>query len=82
MTPGFELGILAGETRGVAGLADELIHGPSSGRSARAAPRGGRVFTSSSVREVMPVIAVDDRRYSSREAADALLEALRRAAPG
>ncbi len=38
------------------------------------------VFTSSSVREVMPVIAVDDRSYESRRAAMELLEALRAAA--
>jgi branched-subunit amino acid aminotransferase/4-amino-4-deoxychorismate lyase len=37
-------------------------------------------FTSSSVREVMPVVAVDDREYDEREAADRLQEALRRVA--
>ena len=37
-------------------------------------------FTSSSVREVMPVVVVDDRPYASREAADALQHALREAA--
>jgi branched-subunit amino acid aminotransferase/4-amino-4-deoxychorismate lyase len=40
------------------------------------------VFTSSSVREVMPVVAVDTRAYDSRRAADALQRALRRLAGG
>jgi branched-subunit amino acid aminotransferase/4-amino-4-deoxychorismate lyase len=40
------------------------------------------VFTSSSVREVMPVVSVDGRDYASREAADVLQQALRRLAAG
>ena len=39
-------------------------------------------FTSSSVREVMPVVAVDHRVYDERETADRLREALRRVARG
>ena len=37
-------------------------------------------FTSSSVREVMPVVSVDGHAYESRDAATALQEALRRLA--
>ena len=84
VTPGLELGILAGETRAaLLELADELGYGVELGTfPLERLHAADEVFTSSSVREVMPVIAVDDRRYSSREAADALLEALRRAALG
>jgi branched-subunit amino acid aminotransferase/4-amino-4-deoxychorismate lyase len=38
------------------------------------------VFTSSSVREVMPVVAVDGRPFERGPAAEALQAALRRAA--
>ena len=84
VTPGLELGILAGETRAaLLELADELGYGVELGTfPLERLHAADEVFTSSSVREVMPVISVDDRRYSSREAADVLLEALRRAALG
>ena len=79
---GFQLGILAGETRALLELADELGYGhePGRSRSSGSTPRR-TVFTSSSVREVMP------RSRSTTGgtcacAADALLEALRRAALG
>jgi branched-subunit amino acid aminotransferase/4-amino-4-deoxychorismate lyase len=38
------------------------------------------VFTSSSVREVMPVASLDGRELDSRRAAEALQDALRRLA--
>jgi branched-subunit amino acid aminotransferase/4-amino-4-deoxychorismate lyase len=84
VTPGLELGILAGETRAaLLELADELGYGVELGAfPLERLHAADEVFTSSSVREVMPVIAVDDRRYASREAADILLDALRRAAHG
>jgi len=84
LTPELELGILAGETRaallelaGDEGFAvltgtfrlDRLLE-------------ADEVFTSSSVREVMPVVAVDGRAFDSRRAADAMLRALRRLAAG
>ena len=82
VTPGFELGILAGETRAaLLELADELTV-TSRDAFARAAPRGGRGLHLVVRPRGDAVIAVDDRRYLRREAADALLEALRRAALG
>jgi 4-amino-4-deoxychorismate lyase len=84
VTPELELGILAGETRAtLLGLAGELGYETQTG----AYPlehllAADEVFTSSSVREVMPVASVDGRQYASREAADALQAALRRLATG
>ena len=80
LTPELELGILAGETRAaLLGLAAEEALAVETG----AFPLGrlldaDEVFTSSSVREVMPVVSVDARAYGSRRAADALQRALRR----
>jgi len=79
ITPALELGILAGETRAalielatsIGYETEEGIHGLDRLLAAE------EVFTSSSVREVMPVVAVDDSSYASREAADALQQALR-----
>ena len=82
VTPALELGILAGETRAaLLGLAAEEGYTVETG----AFPLGrlldaDEVFTSSSVREVMPVVGVDAREYDSRRAADALQRALRRLA--
>ena len=81
-TPSLDLGILAGETRATLlqlapglGLAVEegafpveRLHGAD------------EAFTSSSVREVMPVVSVDGHAYAGRDAATALQQALRRAA--
>jgi 4-amino-4-deoxychorismate lyase len=84
VTPALELGILAGETRAaLLGLAAEEGFPVETG----AFPLGrlveaDEVFTSSSVREVMPVVSVDARAYPSRRAADALQRALRRLALG
>ncbi len=82
LTPELELGILAGETRAaLLGLAQEEGFAVETG----AFPldrllAAEEVFTSSSVREVMPVVAVDGRAFASRRAAEAMLRALRRLA--
>jgi 4-amino-4-deoxychorismate lyase len=81
LTPSLELGILAGETRAallelaasVGYEAEEGAHGLDRLLEA------DEVFTSSSVREVMPVVRVDDRDFASREAAVVLQRALRQA---
>ena len=84
LTPELELGILAGETRAaLLGLAAGEGFGVETG----AFPldrllEAEEVFTSSSVREVMPVVSVDGRAYGSRGAAEAMLRALRRLAAG
>ncbi len=82
VTPSLELGILAGETRAaLLALAEGLGYRVEEGAFPLERLHGAdEVFTSSSVREVMPVIAVDDRSYESRRAAMELLEALRAAA--
>ena len=81
-TPSLELGILAGETR-----AALLELAPASGYSvddrrvpARAARRADEIFTSSSVREVVPVVALDGAPFDRGLAADELQAALRRLA--
>ena len=84
LTPELELGILAGETRAaLLGLAAEEGFGVETGafRLDRLL-EAEEVFTSSSVREVMPVVSVDGRAYDSRRAAEAMLRALRRLAAG
>ena len=84
LTPELELGILAGETRAaLLGLAAKEGFGVETG----AFPldrllEADEVFTSSSVREVMPVVSVDGHDYGSRRAAEAMLRALRRLAAG
>jgi branched-subunit amino acid aminotransferase/4-amino-4-deoxychorismate lyase len=80
-TPSLELGILAGETRAaLIELAPTIGYAVEEGAyPLERLLDADEVFTSSSVREVMPVAAVDERRYSSREAADALQAALRSA---
>jgi branched-chain amino acid aminotransferase len=84
LTPSVELGVLAGETR--AALV-ELA--PSCGYSVETAAypldrlrAADEVFTSSSVREVMPVVALDGAAFERGPAADALQAALRRLATG
>jgi 4-amino-4-deoxychorismate lyase len=83
-TPSLELGILAGVTRAVL-----LETAPQAGYEVveGAFPLGellgsDEAFTSSSVREVMPVVAVDGRPFEHGPAAAALQAALRRAAAG
>lgn len=84
VTPSAELGILAGETRAaLIGLAEGLGFEIETAVSPLARLLAAEeAFTSSSVREVMPVVSVDERRYPSRAAADALQHELRRLAGG
>ena len=84
LTPALELGILAGETR--AALLDLA---PAAGYTVETGEyplqrllAADEAFTSSSVREVMPVAAVDDREYQQREAAERLQRELRVLAGG
>jgi branched-subunit amino acid aminotransferase/4-amino-4-deoxychorismate lyase len=84
LTPALELGILAGETR--AALL-ELAADEGFGVKTGAFPlerllEADEVFTSSSVREVMPVVSLDGRALGGRRAADSLQRALRRLAAG
>ncbi len=84
LTPGLELGILAGETRAaLLTLAAEEGYAVETGAFPLARLLAAdEIFTSSSVREVMPVVALDDRTLDSRRAADVLQRALRRLAAG
>jgi branched-subunit amino acid aminotransferase/4-amino-4-deoxychorismate lyase len=84
VTPSFELGILAGETRAaLIGVAAGLGYGVEQGAyPLERLLAADEVLTSSSVREVMPIRSVDGRDYGSREAADALQRELRRVAVG
>jgi branched-subunit amino acid aminotransferase/4-amino-4-deoxychorismate lyase len=84
LTPALELGILAGETR-----AALLELAPAAGYEVEEGVfpvgrlrRADEIFTSSSVREVMPVVALDGEPVSRGPAADALQTALRRLAAG
>jgi 4-amino-4-deoxychorismate lyase len=81
-TPALELGILAGETRAaLLGLAAPLRYEADEGTFRLADLLAAEeVFTSSSVREVMPVVAVGDTRFPRGPAADELQAALRGAA--
>ena len=84
VTPSLELGILAGETRAaLLELASSLGYETDEGTyGLERLLAADEAFTSSSVREVMPVAAIDDREFVSRDAADALQQALRRIARG
>jgi 4-amino-4-deoxychorismate lyase len=84
VTPSLELGILAGETRAaLLELASSLGYETDEGAyGLERLLAADEAFTSSSVREVMPVAAIDDREFVSRDAADALQQALRRLARG
>jgi 4-amino-4-deoxychorismate lyase len=80
-TPGLELGILAGVTRAVL-----LAAAPALGYELRegsfelaALAEAEEAFTSSSVREVMPVVALDGVQLQRGPAADELQAALREA---
>ena len=81
-TPSLDLGILAGETRAALlelapGLGYEVAEGSFPLDRLLSADEA---FTSSSVREVLPVVAVDGHVLRRGPAADELQEALRRAA--
>ena len=82
LTPSLETGILAGETRAaLLGLARGAGRVVEEGlyRLERLL-RADEVFTSSSVREVMPVVSLDGRQLERGPAAAELQEALRREA--
>jgi 4-amino-4-deoxychorismate lyase len=81
-TPSLELGILAGETRAaLLGLAEDVGYAVEIGDYPLSRLYSAdEVFTSSSVREVMPVVEVDGVKLESREAAVALQQALRQLA--
>jgi 4-amino-4-deoxychorismate lyase len=78
-TPALELGILAGETRAtVIELAAGLGYTVAEGVYPLASLAGAEeAFTSSSVREVMPVVAIDGASMSRGVAAERLQRALR-----
>jgi 4-amino-4-deoxychorismate lyase len=81
-TPSLDLGILAGETRAaLLGLAAGCGYVVEEGAyPLRHLAGAEEVFTSSSVREVMPVIEVDESAFESGPAAADLQAALRRLA--
>ena len=81
-TPSLELGILAGETRAaLVELAAACGYGIEEGAFPLADLAGAdEAFTSSSVREVMPVAALDGAAFDRGPAAAALQAALRRLA--
>jgi 4-amino-4-deoxychorismate lyase len=83
-TPSLDLGILAGVTRDtLLELAPAHGYTPREGRFPLSAlARADEAFTSSSVRELLPVVALDDEPIPRGEAADALQAALRAAALG
>ena len=83
-TPALDLGILAGVTRAtVIELAGETGYWVEEGHFGLAELRDAdEAFTSSSVREVMPVTELDGAPIARGSAADELQAALRRAAEG
>jgi branched-subunit amino acid aminotransferase/4-amino-4-deoxychorismate lyase len=84
VTPSLELGILAGETRAaLLELAPEYGYAVETGEyPLERLRRADEIFTSSSVREVMPVVALDGVAVPRGPAADELQSALRRIALG
>jgi 4-amino-4-deoxychorismate lyase len=84
LTPALSLPILAGVTRAaLRELAPELGYSVEEGRYDLSRLLGSdEVFTSSSIREVMPAAAVDDRSFRPGAAAAALQDALRTTAAG
>jgi len=82
-TPGLELGILAGETRAaLIELAGSLGYDVTEGAFMLDAVLrdAEEAFTSSSVREVMPVVGIDERTFARGPAAAELQTALRQLA--
>ena len=79
VTPSLDLGILAGETRAtLLGLASGFGYDVQEGTfPIERLHRAEEAFTSSSVREVLPVIRVDEHAILRGDAADALQAALR-----
>jgi 4-amino-4-deoxychorismate lyase len=83
-TPSLELGILAGVTRAVVlELAASRGYGVEEGTYQLSdLLDADEAFTSSSVRELLPVVDLDDRQLARGPAADELQEALREVARG
>jgi len=81
-TPSLDLGILAGVTRAaVLDLAREVGYDVAEGAFPLAALAGAEeAFTTSSVREVMPVVEIDEEPIGRGRAADELQAAVRREA--
>jgi branched-subunit amino acid aminotransferase/4-amino-4-deoxychorismate lyase len=79
LTPSLDLGILAGETRAtLIGLAGGLGYRVEEGAYPLDRLTGAdEAFTSSSIREVVPVVAVDDVELERGAAAETLQRALR-----
>jgi len=82
-TPDLDLGILAGETRAAlielaAGLRYDVVEGAFALDTALRDAE--EAFTSSSVREVMPVVGIDERTFEQGPAAGELQAALRQLA--
>jgi 4-amino-4-deoxychorismate lyase len=84
LTPSLELGILAGETRAaLMGLAEEGGWVVREGAFPLARLAGAdEAFTSSSVREVIPVVELDGRPIARGPAAESLQRSLRAMAEG
>jgi branched-subunit amino acid aminotransferase/4-amino-4-deoxychorismate lyase len=84
VTPSLDLGILAGETRAtLIALAGRLGYSVLEGAfPLERLLAADEVFTSSSVREVLPVISVDGAEFHRGPAADALQRRLRQVAGG
>jgi 4-amino-4-deoxychorismate lyase len=84
LTPALDLGILAGETRAaLLGLAAEAGYAVEEGTyPLDRVLAADEVFTSSSVREVMPVVELDGLAFPRGDAAARLQAALRRLAGG
>ena len=84
VTPSLELGILAGETRAtLLELAAGLGYAVEEGAYPLARLlEADEAFTSSSVREVLPVVAVDGAALERGPASERLQTALRRLASG
>jgi len=82
VTPSLDLGILAGVTRSaVCDLAADCGYGVEEGHYDLAELAGAEeAFTSSSVRELMPIVELDGRPLPRGPAGDDLQAALRRAA--
>ncbi len=82
LTPSLEVGILAGETR-AALLELAVVEGRLVEQGVYPLDRllaADEVFTSSSVRELMPVVEIDGHRFEIGRAAAGLQQSLRRAA--
>jgi len=79
ITPSLDLGILAGVTRGaLLELVPELGYSVEEGAfSLEDVYEADEAFTSSSVREIMPLVGIDGRTLDRGPAADELQEALR-----